>query len=897
MTIRDIAVAFGFEVDKGSESQAKSSIEGIKNLATKLLGGIAVVFSVQQLSSFASDCVQAASDVQEMRNKFDVVFQGINDEVEEWATNFAESVGRNKNTIKGYLADQQNLLVGFGMTREEGAKLSEEMTSLALDLASFANMDETMAVNNMTKAVMGETEAARALGAVLNDSTRAEAMAAMGLSGKYDKLDQLTKMQVNYNAILKQSPDAVGDCIRSMDSYEAAQRRQKAATDEFKESIGGQLIPIYTAWTNLQTKGIKLATGLAKAILGDTEENNKLLHAFERIHALVKKLQPAMERLGSAVKTAVTQSMTVWKSFASAVSSVGGNAFNALISGVKNAVDVVTRIAEKLGGLQNVFRILGTVIAAFAAVSLAAIAKMKVIAKLKALAEAFKAVDKAMLLARLKVLAIIAVVAILLLVIEDFIQFMRGNDSVIGTLFERAGISADEARAKIIGAWNKTKEFLLNVWDTIKQMAGIFVDAIRGAVEKHADQIRGVFQKAWGVVLQVLKLIWSVISSVAKTVFGGLYDIVTDKNTSAKEKILSVWQTICNALGSVLGAIISVVTAALNIVLTVVSSVLNLVQAFWNRWGDTIIGIVSTAFSIVGAVIETAISVFLTIVDVVGNAIDVFANIADVVGGAVFNAFSSIGDVINNVTGFVSEHKTAMELLGVALGTITALVVAYNAASIAAAIATGAHTLAMGAMGVAAGAAAAAHTVAMGAMSVASGIAAAASGVLTAATGAWTAVAGVAATVTSALGAAFAFLTSPIGLVILAIGALVAVGVVLYNHWSEVKEFAVSTWTSITDFLSGAWEKIKSGAVDTFSNAKETVGNILTGMGNAVSSAWTSVCETVSGALKGIAGFIGSVWNRYGFLRPQRDMEQNHVYMERHLLHHRTVADGVRVFV
>ena len=194
MTIRDLVVKFGFDVDKNSKKETEDSIRGIKNLAKDLLGKVAVVFSVAKLSSFAKDCVQAASDVEEMQNKFDVVFDGITDDVEKWADEFSKSVGRNKNTIKGYLADQQNLLVGFGMTREAGAKLSEEMTSLALDLASFANTDETVAVNAMTKAVMGESEAAKTLGAVLNDSTREAAMMKMGLSGTYNSLDQLTKM-------------------------------------------------------------------------------------------------------------------------------------------------------------------------------------------------------------------------------------------------------------------------------------------------------------------------------------------------------------------------------------------------------------------------------------------------------------------------------------------------------------------------------------------------------------------------------------------------------------------------------------------------------------------------------------------------------------------------------
>ena len=56
MTIRDISVAFGFDVDRASQQQAENSIKGIKNMATKLLGKIAVVFSVAKLTSFAKDC-------------------------------------------------------------------------------------------------------------------------------------------------------------------------------------------------------------------------------------------------------------------------------------------------------------------------------------------------------------------------------------------------------------------------------------------------------------------------------------------------------------------------------------------------------------------------------------------------------------------------------------------------------------------------------------------------------------------------------------------------------------------------------------------------------------------------------------------------------------------------
>lgn len=53
MTIRDIAVAFGFVVDRDSERQAESSIKKVKNLAVKLLGTIGIGLSIAGISGLA----------------------------------------------------------------------------------------------------------------------------------------------------------------------------------------------------------------------------------------------------------------------------------------------------------------------------------------------------------------------------------------------------------------------------------------------------------------------------------------------------------------------------------------------------------------------------------------------------------------------------------------------------------------------------------------------------------------------------------------------------------------------------------------------------------------------------------------------------------------------------
>lgn len=231
------------------------------NVFKKIGAVVATYLSARALISFGKECIELASNVQEMENKFNVVFQGMTEEVNAWAENFAASIGRNSNTIKGYLADNQNMFVGMGMTREAGAKLSEQMVELALDLASFNNLNEDDAVNAMAKALMGESEAAKSLGAVINDNTIAMAMEQMGYEGKFQALTEAEKMEVRYQAVLMQSADAVGDCARSLDSYKGRQIQLKSTTEKLKETIGSYLLPVMT---KVLEKTNDAASGLAE---------------------------------------------------------------------------------------------------------------------------------------------------------------------------------------------------------------------------------------------------------------------------------------------------------------------------------------------------------------------------------------------------------------------------------------------------------------------------------------------------------------------------------------------------------------------------------------------------------------------------------------------------------
>ncbi|MBW8116117.1 phage tail tape measure protein [Streptococcus pseudopneumoniae] len=81
-------------------------------------------------------------------------------------------------------------------------------------------------------------------------------------------------------------------------------------------------------------------------------------------------------------------------------------------------------------------------------------------------------------------------------------------------------------------------------------------------------------------------------------------------------------------------------------------------------------------------------------------------------------------------------------------------------------------------------------------------------GLATAAEFAHSVAAGVATAATWAFNAALAVLTSPITLVIAVIAALIAIGVLLYQNWDTVVEFAKTAWQGLCDFISGICQAI-----------------------------------------------------------------------------------------
>jgi phage-related protein len=601
MTIRDIGILFGYRVDRNSENQVEDSVKSLKSMASKALGAIGLTLSVAGIAGAIKDCVSLASEVEEMENKFDVVFGEIRDDVDKWAQDYSDAIGRNKNDIKTYLADQQNLLVGFGMTRQAGAELSQQMTTLALDLASFGNIDETVAVDAMTKAIMGESEAAKTLGAVLNDSTREQAMLQMGLSGTYNSLDQLTKMQVNYQAILSQSPDAIGDCERSLGSYESTVRRFNSKLKEVKQLIGQFFMPTFQKVISYGTRGL---------------------------------------------------------------------------TSLRNIIQKISDFAAKVGGAERILKVLAAALAAtFIAMN---------VKKITGAVDGFQKLAKALGMGAGKALLFFAIFLLIALIIQDFIAFMRGDNSVIGALFDKAGIGADNARQTILNAWNTIKSFLLNVWEVIKGAAQAIFGALSAWWAENGEQVKESFSKIWEGIKTICEALWNALKSAAETIFSALkafWDVwgetIITVFSNIWNMLISLIQSFLDAIAGIIdflanvftgnwegawNAIKDIASAIWEMITTILSTAWDNICAIWNKLAEIFGGFFQAAWDVivekVTGIKDAIVNGFQAAIDwILGLPAQAFQWGADIIKGIVDGIKSMIGAVGDAVSGIASKIK------------------------------------------------------------------------------------------------------------------------------------------------------------------------------------------------------------------------------------------------
>ena len=223
----------------------------LKRVAIAAVAITALATGIKLIRDFSFAAVDAAAAAEETQSKFETVFKDQATRSEEWITNFSDAAKRSKVEIMTFMADAQSVMTGVGMGIEPASEMSAAITSLTYDLASFHNLSDQDAFDKLQSGLLGQTQGLKTMGIVLNETALKQSMLNMGIRGNFQDLEEATKVQVRFNAILAQTADAQTDVTRTADSYTNGLKGVQGMWQDFLADAGALFIPTLVGMFNI----------------------------------------------------------------------------------------------------------------------------------------------------------------------------------------------------------------------------------------------------------------------------------------------------------------------------------------------------------------------------------------------------------------------------------------------------------------------------------------------------------------------------------------------------------------------------------------------------------------------------------------------------------------------
>lgn len=255
--------------------------------------------------------IQAASDLEETMNKFNVVFGESATRVKEWGDEFAKQVGRSEEQIARFMANSQDLFVPLGFDSESAEAMSKQVAQLSLDLASFNNMADDDTIRDLHAALTGSGEVMKKYGVIVSEAAVKQELLNQGMNPQI-ATDQ-EKVQARLNIIMRGTTAAQGDAIRSAGGYANQLKALQGRTADAAAAIGELLLPAVTQVVGVTADVVQSISELARGFADTWQYIGSITGEFytwfqENTFGVVSALSYAWNNFGLVIETAMVSS-------------------------------------------------------------------------------------------------------------------------------------------------------------------------------------------------------------------------------------------------------------------------------------------------------------------------------------------------------------------------------------------------------------------------------------------------------------------------------------------------------------------------------------------------------------------------------------------------------------
>lgn len=683
---------------QNTERGANKSFLGLGDGVGKLVKVAAGALGGIGLMSLAKQSVELASDLAEVQNVVDVTFGDSSKKIDDWSSKALSAFGLSELQAKQFNGTMGAMLKSSGITGDSMIEMSEKLSGLSGDLASFYNLDTGDAFDKIRSGISGETEPLKQLGINMSVANMEAFALSQGIKTSYKDMDQAAQTTLRYNYLLNASKDAQGDFTRTQAGFANQARIAKTNLSQLGATMGSKLLPFLN----------QALIGFNNSIPAIAKFGDKLIPVFDyigntvipKMGKVVTDLTPTFERIGNVVKVNVIPAIK--------------DGFSAAVGIAKTLGDNLNIIIPIVSGVTGAFVTYKTAMV----VSAVATNIMTIAQTALNLAMSLSPMGKFIILIGLLIAAGVALymnwgkISKFLSDIWNEIKIAAGN--IFGTISKSIIGTFEGLKTGLSNIWNNLKSFfatwgptiigvlfpfigipmmIYKNWGAIKTIiksaldgaiavAKGFVNDVVGAfswlynhnyyfkdlvdsINKAWNTIKSTASTAWNGIKSILTGVWSSVTSTANTVWNGLTGFISGLWNSIKEGARTAW----NAITSVL---ITLWNDEINGLHAIFDPVANFFANVWN----TVSSVASTAWNAIkNTVSSQSQEAYNSVTGIFGGIGDFFsglandaynwgANLVNMIGKGITDAVSNVkssamgvAQTIGSILGFHSPTK------------------------------------------------------------------------------------------------------------------------------------------------------------------------------------------------------------------------------------------------
>ena len=205
---------------------------------------LALAGAVSLVGNTLGGFIEKSAEYSENLNLFTVAMGKYADEAYSYAESVQAALGIDMSEWMRNQGIFMQIATGFGVIEDKAYTMSQGLTQIAYDIASFYNISTEEAMQKVQSGISGELEPLRRLGYALDAATLQQVAYDNGIKQNINTMTQAQKSQLRYVAIMEQSTNAMGDMARTIMSPANALRVVNMQLTQLERAMGNAILPL-----------------------------------------------------------------------------------------------------------------------------------------------------------------------------------------------------------------------------------------------------------------------------------------------------------------------------------------------------------------------------------------------------------------------------------------------------------------------------------------------------------------------------------------------------------------------------------------------------------------------------------------------------------------------------